>query len=36
MLVPSFQLLAQREVLLASAAVTALGGLLLMVFAPSR
>ena len=36
MLVTSFQLPAQRTVLLASAAVTALGGALLMVFAPSR
>jgi FtsH-binding integral membrane protein len=34
MLVMSFQLPAQREVLLFSAAVTALGGILLMVFAP--
>jgi hypothetical protein len=36
MLVTSFQVPAQREVLLASAAVTALGGVLLMVFAPPR
>jgi len=36
MLVTSYQLPAQREVLLISAAVTALGGILLMVFAPSR
>lgn len=36
MLVTSFQVPAQRGVLLASAAVTALAGVLLMVFAPSR
>lgn len=36
MLVTSFQLPAQREVLLVSAALTGLGGILLMVFAPSR
>lgn len=36
MLVTSFQVPAQQTVLLASAAVTALGGVLLMVFAPSR
>ena len=36
MLVTSFQVPAQRGVLLASAAVTGLGGVLLMVFAPSR
>ena len=36
MLVMSFQLPAQREVLLISAAVTALGGVLLTVFAPSK
>ena len=36
MLVTSFQVPAQREVLLVSAAVTGLGGVLLMVFAPSR
>lgn len=36
MLVMSFQVPAQRGVLLASAAVVGLGGLLLMVVAPSR
>ena len=36
MLVTSFQVPAQRGVLLASAALTALAGVLLMVFAPSR
>ncbi len=36
MLVTSFQVPAQRGVLLASAAVTALAGILLMVFTPSR
>ena len=36
MLVTAFQVPAQRGVLLASAAVTALAGVLLMVFAPSR
>jgi FtsH-binding integral membrane protein len=36
MLVTSFQVPAQRGVLLASVAVTGLGGVLLMVFAPSR
>ena len=36
MLVMSFEVPAQRGVLLASAAVTGLGGVLLMVFAPSR
>jgi Family of unknown function (DUF6632) len=36
MLVMSIQLPAQREVLLISAALTGLGGILLMVFAPSR
>jgi FtsH-binding integral membrane protein len=36
MLVTSFQVPAQRGVLLASAAVTALAGVLLMVFAPPR
>jgi Family of unknown function (DUF6632) len=36
MLVTSFQLPAQREVLLVSAALTGLGGILLMVFAPPR
>ena len=36
MLVSSFQVPAQHGVLLASAAVTGLGGVLLMVFAPSR
>ena len=36
MLVTSFQVPAQRGVLLASVAVTALAGVLLMVFAPSR
>lgn len=36
MLVTSFQVPAQRGVLLASAAVTGLGGVLLMVFAPPR
>ena len=36
MLVTSFQVPAQRGVLLGSAAVTALGGVLLMIFAPSR
>jgi hypothetical protein len=36
MLVMSIQLPAQREVLLISAALTALGGVLLIVFAPSR
>ena len=36
MLVMSFEVPAQREVLLVSAAVTALGGVLLMVVAPSR
>jgi len=36
MLVTSFQVPAQRGVLLASAAVTALGGVVLMVFVPSR
>jgi len=36
MLVTSFQVPAQQGVLLASAAVTALGGGLLMVFAPPR
>ena len=36
MLVMSIQLPAQREVLLVSAALTGLGGILLMVFAPSE
>jgi hypothetical protein len=36
MLVTSVQVPAQHGVLLASAAVTGLGGVLLMVFAPSR
>jgi hypothetical protein len=36
MLVTSFQVPAQRGVLLASVALTALGGVLVMVFAPSR
>ena len=36
MLVTSFQVPAQHGVLLASAAVTALAGVLVMVFAPSR
>jgi len=36
MLVMSIQLPAQREVLLVSAALTGLGGILLMVFAPPR
>jgi len=36
MLVMSFQVPAQRGVLLASAAVTGFGGVLLMLFAPSR
>ena len=36
MLVMSFEVPAQRGVLLASAAVTALGGILLIVVAPSR
>jgi hypothetical protein len=36
MLVTSFQVPAQHGVLLVSAAVTALGGVLLMVFAPPR
>jgi hypothetical protein len=36
MLVMSFQVLAQRGELLASVALVGLGGILLMVFAPSR